>query len=155
MNMTDSFSENCDSGCEGGLLFALIVLGVPTIVGIYSCSCVCYNDIRSYLRKRRTRRRVVVFENKLTPKYIKELNSNFKDGVINSECSICLAEVKSSKKKTVSLPCHHAFHEKCLQEWVKPNVSQGIEPGCPICRKIIVKRRVASINYDDHEEFEV
>ena len=153
--MNDSFSENCDNDCEGGLIFGLVVLGLPTLVLLYSCCCMCYNDARSYIIKNRKRKKVVVFENKLTPNYIKILNSNFKEGVVNTECSICLSEVKVSKQKTICLPCHHGFHEKCLQEWIKPNVSQGIEPGCPICRKIIVKRRITNLNYDDHAELEV
>ncbi len=155
MNMTDSFSQKCDNYCENGLLISLILLGLPTLVGLYGCCCMCFSDLRTRIARNRVKKRVVVLENKLSPSFIKTLNSRFKGGITNSECSVCLTEVDVSKKKTVCLSCHHAFHEKCLQEWVKSNVSQDIEPPCPICRKIIVKKRVVNPNYDQQEIHEV
>lgn len=35
------------------------------------------------------------------------------------------------KKKSITLPCTHKFHELCLAEWVKHNNN------CPICRSVI------------------
>ncbi|GBN84407.1 hypothetical protein AVEN_135091-1 [Araneus ventricosus] len=41
-------------------------------------------------------------------------------------CSVCLDTVSSSIMK--SLPCAHAFHEICINEWLKKSFI------CPICR---------------------
>jgi hypothetical protein len=42
-------------------------------------------------------------------------------------CSVCLVEMEESwVRKTV---CGHVFHQDCLDEWCKTNLS------CPICRR--------------------
>ena len=48
-----------------------------------------------------------------------------------STCSICLSEVRCTRKNPPAR-CGHMFHSHCLQEWKE----QG-KNSCPICRKII------------------
>ena len=48
-----------------------------------------------------------------------------------STCSICLSEVRCTRKNPPAR-CGHVFHSHCLQEWK----DQG-KNSCPICRKII------------------
>jgi len=48
-----------------------------------------------------------------------------------STCSICLSEVRCTRKNPPAR-CGHMFHSHCLQEWK----DQG-KNSCPICRKII------------------
>ncbi|KAL3890107.1 hypothetical protein ACJMK2_002401 [Sinanodonta woodiana] len=46
------------------------------------------------------------------------------------ECSICMDIFKNPKL----IPCHHSFCYKCLEDYVKVNLSNG-RFNCPMCRK--------------------
>ncbi|GIX74351.1 hypothetical protein CEXT_110631 [Caerostris extrusa] len=45
------------------------------------------------------------------------------------KCSVCLDTTK--RKKMKSLPCRHAFHQLCIENWLKKNI------GCPACEYIV------------------
>lgn len=47
----------------------------------------------------------------------------------NEDCCICLE--KNTSGESIKTKCHHGFHEKCINEWLK-NDSR-----CPICRSQI------------------
>jgi len=47
---------------------------------------------------------------------------------VDFECAVCLADVAAEK---VQLPCGHAFHEDCAQQWILTH------PSCPICRHTV------------------
>ncbi|KAL3118841.1 hypothetical protein niasHT_008188 [Heterodera trifolii] len=47
---------------------------------------------------------------------------------IEGDCSICMEELKSTKKSKV-LPCNHALHKECLKELKNQRQNK-----CPICR---------------------
>ncbi|GIY18365.1 hypothetical protein CDAR_410261 [Caerostris darwini] len=44
------------------------------------------------------------------------------------ECSVCLDTTR--RKKMKCLPCRHAFHQLCINEWLEKNRR------CPICRNL-------------------
>ena len=48
------------------------------------------------------------------------------------ECSICMDIFKNPKL----IPCHHSFCYKCLEDYVKVNLSNG-RFNCPMCRKSV------------------
>ncbi|KAL3890191.1 hypothetical protein ACJMK2_002483, partial [Sinanodonta woodiana] len=48
------------------------------------------------------------------------------------ECSICMDIFKTPKL----IPCHHSFCFKCLEDYVKVNLSNG-RFNCPMCRKSV------------------
>ncbi|KAL3890100.1 hypothetical protein ACJMK2_002395 [Sinanodonta woodiana] len=48
------------------------------------------------------------------------------------ECSICMDIFKNPKL----LPCHHSFCYKCLEDYVKVNLTNG-RFNCPMCRKSV------------------
>ncbi|KAL3890388.1 hypothetical protein ACJMK2_002671 [Sinanodonta woodiana] len=48
------------------------------------------------------------------------------------ECSICMDIFKNPKL----IPCHHSFCYKCLDDYVKVNLSNG-RFNCPMCRKSV------------------
>lgn len=47
-----------------------------------------------------------------------------------SSCSICLNEVRSTRKNP-PIRCGHVFHSCCIQEWKDKGKNT-----CPICRKV-------------------
>ena len=44
-----------------------------------------------------------------------------------NECSICMEKIEYNKIEKLS--CNHLFHNKCILEWYKTNLS------CPMCRQ--------------------
>lgn len=97
-----------------------------------------------------------IANNKLTKKYIKKLNKDNKESVIDSTCSICLESVE---KNGISLNCKHYFHNECLQKWVKEQLKNIIVPTCPTCRTIVIdipdrkKECVNNNHYNDYNNF--
>jgi hypothetical protein len=54
------------------------------------------------------------------------------DGDVDAEdCSICLDRLNTQPTQT--LPCRHAFHRGCIEEWVSTNDGRA-HRRCPICR---------------------
>lgn len=45
----------------------------------------------------------------------------------NTKCVICMSEY-ANREKLRRLPCTHDFHAKCIDKWLKSNIT------CPICR---------------------
>ncbi len=66
------------------------------------------------------------FIKKNLPKYKKVKKEN-----TSEQCSICLEEyVENTYMRT--LECHHHFHKKCIDKWLKKCDDENIH--CPICR---------------------
>ncbi|XP_070002087.1 RING-H2 finger protein ATL70-like [Nicotiana sylvestris] len=51
-----------------------------------------------------------------------------RDLVSSSGCSICLADYKDNDKLKLLPDCHHIFHVKCIDPWLR------LHPTCPNCR---------------------
>ena len=52
--------------------------------------------------------------------------------MFNTDCCICLNDLFTSREASTALPCSHAIHVSCRNEWMKKNI------GCPICRKTML-----------------
>jgi hypothetical protein len=50
-----------------------------------------------------------------------------------SDCSICM-ETYHNGDKLRSLPCHHEFHQACVDPWL------GLHATCPLCRAAVAAR---------------
>lgn len=46
----------------------------------------------------------------------------------NNICSICYSKINNDSNDCMITPCNHAFHDNCLQSWMK------IKKICPICK---------------------
>lgn len=54
------------------------------------------------------------------------------DKILNEQCSICHEKyIRGEYKRT--LKCGHVYHRKCIDVWLKTNVT------CPCCRTEIIK----------------
>ena len=51
------------------------------------------------------------------------------------ECSICMTEI-TENDKTVTTPCKHVFHKRCIDKWKQRS---DTAPNCPNCRAVIGK----------------
>ena len=47
------------------------------------------------------------------------------------ECSICLENLKFSRKKVFTTTCNHKFHASCMNTWLSQNDT------CPYCRETL------------------
>ncbi len=65
--------------------------------------------------------------NELVPKF-KQIKIG--DKLIGQLCSICQENYKPKEYKR-ELNCKHIFHKKCIDKWLKSNLS------CPFCRHLI------------------
>jgi hypothetical protein len=74
-----------------------------------------------------------IFMNKMEHIYIEYQNKYKKLKNVKSEtpCGICLEKIENLGKE---LPCEHAFHESCIQNWLK------IRKNCPLCRCYLKKK---------------
>ncbi|KIP07865.1 hypothetical protein PHLGIDRAFT_127378 [Phlebiopsis gigantea 11061_1 CR5-6] len=69
------------------------------------------------------------------------------------ECPICWDSLVSASTPTVSIPCGHLFHEKCLHPYMVQRAETGL-PDCPTCRepiKLITGQQLARIPRELHE----
>ena len=53
---------------------------------------------------------------------------------LNHKCSICIEEFKNDDNVAIT-PCHHIFHNNCIQNWLVKNNS---EMKCPNCNYIFI-----------------
>lgn len=78
----------------------------------------------------------------------------FSSTCLDKECSICLMDFTDNEKITFLPSCKHNFHEDCIKEWFK------IQLSCPKCRKEImdlfyfIEYGFNMINHDDQSGFE-
>ena len=66
----------------------------------------------------------------LVPKY-KQIKNG--DKLIGQSCPICQDEYKPKEYRR-ELTCKHIFHKKCIDKWLKSNLS------CPYCRENITQK---------------
>ena len=59
--------------------------------------------------------------------YIIERETEEEINVTVEICSICI-ESYMPREKTITLPCTHKFHSKCIKVWLEK------ESNCPLCR---------------------
>ncbi|KAK4350333.1 hypothetical protein RND71_029646 [Anisodus tanguticus] len=50
---------------------------------------------------------------------------------INSDCSICIAEIKKGEMCVILHPCCHGFHYACAGPWFQDKET------CPLCRTTV------------------
>lgn len=53
------------------------------------------------------------------------------ESVKNSDCSICIAEIKIGEICAILHPCCHGFHVGCVRPWLEDNET------CPLCRTTV------------------
>lgn len=55
------------------------------------------------------------------------------DNKVESDCPVCLENLRYSTRYYQSLDCGHLIHVHCLKQYVKTNIN------CPICGKSMYK----------------
>jgi hypothetical protein len=65
-------------------------------------------------------------------KYLSNLTKNKNHFRLGRECAICLSSIFRVKNCWIT-KCGHAFHKKCLREWIYHSLKTS-ESSCPECR---------------------
>ena len=73
-----------------------------------------------------------------------EVPTEMRHSIAKSECSICLSRraefgAAAAARPVVVLPCKHAFHAKCLENWFAMSLTRlsADDLTCPLCRQAV------------------
>ncbi|KAF8677846.1 hypothetical protein HU200_046438 [Digitaria exilis] len=69
-------------------------------------------------------------------------------GADAGECAICYAEYLVGGATSVSLPCGHTFHRRCIDRWT------SVKRSCPYCRGPVDEEQNAYWDEEEEEEEE-
>lgn len=75
-------------------------------------------------------------------------NSHKCDMYYQSECPICCESLFDSQDSMRILDCKHTIHFKCVQEYIKTKLSDGLIPNCLICKKSLISVDIAEEYFD-------
>ena len=75
-----------------------------------------------------------------------EVPTEMRHSIAKSECSICLSRraefgAAAAARPVVVLPCKHAFHARCLENWFATSLARLSDDDptatltCPLCRR--------------------
>lgn len=78
-----------------------------------------------------------------------ENNHRCLEEVARSNCPICLEDLFSSTAPTVFMPCGHAIHRECFEEYSKRYYR------CPVCSKSILNTSALFRMIDEEVQYEV
>lgn len=106
-----------------------LIIPFAIIVGLCFIITVCFMIIRC-IRERRRRLR-----HRLPNSMLKRIPIvKFAKGMQYDTCAICLDDYVDNERLRV-LPCHHAYHVKCIDPWLTKN-----RRVCPICKRKVFAR---------------
>uniref|UniRef100_U5EXY1 RING-type E3 ubiquitin transferase n=1 Tax=Corethrella appendiculata TaxID=1370023 RepID=U5EXY1_9DIPT len=95
----------------------------------------CFIIMISFMVARCVRERRRLIRHRLPKSVLKKIPIvKFSEGLTYDTCAICLEDYAKGEKLRV-LPCHHAFHPKCIDPWLTKT-----RRVCPMCkRKVFVR----------------
>lgn len=106
-----------------------LIIPFAIVVGLCFIIMICFMIIRC-IRERRRRLR-----HRLPNSVLRKIPIvKFTKGMQYDTCAICLDDYVDNERLRV-LPCHHAYHVKCIDPWLTKN-----RRVCPICKRKVFAR---------------
>lgn len=106
-----------------------LIIPFAIVVGLCFIIMICFMIIRC-IRERRRRLR-----HRLPNSVLRKIPIvKFAKGMQYDTCAICLDDYVDNERLRV-LPCHHAYHVKCIDPWLTKN-----RRVCPICKRKVFAR---------------
>lgn len=106
-----------------------LIIPFAIVVGLCFIIMVCFMIIRCIRERRRMMR------HRLPNSVLRRIPIvKFAKGMQYDTCAICLEDYVDNERLRV-LPCHHAYHVKCIDPWLTKN-----RRVCPICKRKVFAR---------------
>ncbi|XP_019536063.3 E3 ubiquitin-protein ligase RNF13 [Aedes albopictus] len=106
-----------------------LIIPFAIVVGLCFIIMVCFMIIRCIRERRRMMR------HRLPNSVLRKIPIvKFAKGMQYDTCAICLDDYVDNERLRV-LPCHHAYHVKCIDPWLTKN-----RRVCPICKRKVFAR---------------
>lgn len=106
-----------------------LIIPFAIVVGLCFIIMVCFMVIRCIRERRR------MLRHRLPNSVLKKIPIvKFAKGMQYETCAICLDDYVDNERLRV-LPCHHAYHVKCIDPWLTKN-----RRVCPICKRKVFAR---------------
>lgn len=106
-----------------------LIIPFAIVVGLCFIIMICFMVIRCIRERRR------MLRHRLPNSVLKKIPIvKFAKGMQYDTCAICLDDYVDNERLRV-LPCHHAYHVKCIDPWLTKN-----RRVCPICKRKVFAR---------------
>lgn len=106
-----------------------LIIPFAIVVGLCFIIMVCFMVIRCIRERRR------MLRHRLPNSVLRKIPIvKFAKGMQYDTCAICLDDYVDNERLRV-LPCHHAYHVKCIDPWLTKN-----RRVCPICKRKVFAR---------------
>ncbi|XP_055544945.1 E3 ubiquitin-protein ligase RNF13 [Wyeomyia smithii] len=106
-----------------------LIIPFAIVVGMCFIIMICFMIIRCIRERRR------MLRHRLPSSVLKKIPIvKFAKGMQYETCAICLDDYIDNERLRV-LPCHHAYHVKCIDPWLTKN-----RRVCPICKRKVFAR---------------
>ncbi|XP_058447767.1 E3 ubiquitin-protein ligase RNF13 [Malaya genurostris] len=106
-----------------------LIIPFAIVVGMCFIIMICFMIIRLIRERRR------MLRHRLPNSVLKKIPIvKFAKGMHYETCAICLDDYIDNERLRV-LPCHHAYHVKCIDPWLTKN-----RRVCPICKRKVLAR---------------
>ncbi|XP_053697839.1 E3 ubiquitin-protein ligase RNF13 [Sabethes cyaneus] len=106
-----------------------LIIPFAIVVGMCFIIMICFMIIRCIRERRR------MLRHRLPNSVLKKIPIvKFAKGMQYETCAICLDDYIDNERLRV-LPCHHAYHVKCIDPWLTKN-----RRVCPICKRKVFAR---------------
>lgn len=106
-----------------------LIIPFAIVVGLCFIIMVCFMVIRCIRERRR------MLRHRLPNSVLRKIPIvKFAKGMQYDTCAICLDDYVENERLRV-LPCHHAYHVKCIDPWLTKN-----RRVCPICKRKVFAR---------------
>lgn len=106
-----------------------LIIPFAIVVGLCFIIMVCFMIIRCIRERRR------MLRHRLPSSVLRKIPIvKFAKGMQYDTCAICLDDYVDNERLRV-LPCHHAYHVKCIDPWLTKN-----RRVCPICKRKVFAR---------------
>lgn len=106
-----------------------LIIPFAIVVGLCFIIMICFMIIRCIRERRR------MLRHRLPNSVLRKIPIvKFAKGMQYDTCAICLDDYVDNERLRV-LPCHHAYHVKCIDPWLTKN-----RRVCPICKRKVFAR---------------
>lgn len=106
-----------------------LIIPFAIVVGLCFIIMVCFMVVRCIRERRR------MLRHRLPNSVLRKIPIvKFAKGMQYDTCAICLDDYVDNERLRV-LPCHHAYHVKCIDPWLTKN-----RRVCPICKRKVFAR---------------